>query len=268
MLASRRCHFQPVFLTTCLMAGLASTNAALAEEDSILDLTVGGGVGYEPDYEGSDDYELGLFPYAELSLYDGLVNLSIGGLQGFLPLGDRAFIGVGVSYDGGRDEDENDDLDGLGDIDDTVIGSISGGLLLGPAVVALTFNQDLDSGHEGYTIDLIAETGVEIIEDKAEVTLGVGTTWASENYTEAFFGVSAAQAAASGLDQFDADEGFKSAGVEIGASYALTESLSLGIESSYVRLLGDAADSPLVEDRGSPNQFSAGVFLTFELGLL
>jgi outer membrane scaffolding protein for murein synthesis (MipA/OmpV family) len=252
--------------------GLIIAGPAIAEErveeEIILDLSVGGGVAYAPDYEGSDDYELALIPYAELSLYDGLATLSPGGLEVTAPLGSNIFVGAGLGYDGGRDEGDNDALNGLGDVDGSFIGSISGGLALGPAQLGLTFTHDLGSGHEGYTVDLDANTGFEIIEDKANISLGVGATWASKNYTEAYFGISAAQAAASGLNQFNTSAGLKSSGVRAGAGYALTDYASLQLELGYLRLLGDAADSPIVDQLGSQDQFFTGLVLALRLGLL
>ncbi|MGI9450228.1 MAG: MipA/OmpV family protein [Geminicoccaceae bacterium] len=248
--------------------GSAHAEDTGADEESILELTLGGGLGYEPDYEGSDDYELSLIPHAELSLYGGLASLSIGGLEAALPIGDHVFIGAGLGYDDGRDDDENIALNGLGDVDGTWIGSIGAGLALDPFSLALILNHDLGDSHEGYTVDLEAGYEIELIEDQVKLELGTNTTWASANYNEAYFGISASQAAASGLGQFDADAGFKSAGIGIGAGYALTDYAYLELELGYSRLLGDAADSPIVDDLGDPNQFSAGLILALQFGLL
>ncbi len=264
-----------VLVAIALGSGLAVVSPASAEEaateedEAILNLTLGAGAGYEPDYEGSDDYEVSPFPFVELSAFGGLASLSIGGLQAFLPLTDHAFVGAGVGYDFGRDEDDNDALEGLGDVDGSVFGQLVGGYAFDPLSFALIVSGDIGGkGHDGYTIDVQAGYEVELIEDKAGLSFGTGLTWASANYTEAFFGVSAAQAAASGLDRFDTEAGFKSAGVELGASYRLTDSIGLQLELGYSRLLGDAADSPIVADEGSPNQFSTSLVLTVGFDLL
>ncbi|MGI9507582.1 MAG: MipA/OmpV family protein [Geminicoccaceae bacterium] len=271
-------HPLTVLVAIALGSGLAVMSLASAEEaatdedEAILNLTLGAGVGYEPDYEGSDDYEVSPFPFVELNAFGGLASLSIGGLRALLPLTDHAFVGAGVGYDFGRDEDDNDALEGLGDVDGSVFGQLVGGYALDPLSFALIVSGDIGDiggkGHEGYTVDVQAGYEVELIEDKAGLSFGTGLTWASENYTEAFFGVSAAQAAASGLDQFDTEAGFKSAGVELGASYRLTDSVGLQLELGYSRLLGDAADSPIVADEGSPNQFSTSLVLTVGFDLL
>jgi len=43
------------------------------------------------------------------------------------------------------------------------------------------------------------------------------------------------------------------------AMYHLSQNWHLGAGALYSRLLGDAADSPLVADRGSKNQWISGV---------
>ncbi len=280
MFPALKSHPLPSRLFIGLAIGLALSSPSFAEDNSasgpdeveedvsILDVTIGGGAAYSPDYEGSDDYEIDPVPYVELSFFEGLASLSVGGLQVMLPIGDQAFVGAGVGYGGGREEDANDDLEGLGDVDDTIIGNLSGGLKLGPGAFIVSHTQDLGNEYDGYSIDFGVETGLELIEEKAEITLGAGATWGSGGYNETFFGISQAQAAASGLDEFDADEGFKSVGVELGGTYAITDNLLIGFEAGYQRLVGDVADSPIVDDRGSPNQFSIATVLALTFDLL
>jgi outer membrane scaffolding protein for murein synthesis (MipA/OmpV family) len=84
-----------------------------------------------------------------------------------------------------------------------------------------------------------------------------------DDYASTYFSVGAADAAASGLAPFSAKGGMNDLGVSATASYALTERWSLTGFAGYSRLLGDAADSPIVADEGSANQFSAGFGLGF-----
>jgi outer membrane protein len=44
----------------------------------------------------------------------------------------------------------------------------------------------------------------------------------------------------------------------------LTDHVSTFVFGGYDRLAGDAAKSSLVEDRGSPNQGTLGLFLSYE----
>lgn len=91
----------------------------------------------------------------------------------------------------------------------------------------------------------------------------LSTTWADKNYNEAFFGVTAAQSQRSGLRRHQPEGGFKDAGLSLDLDYSLTDHWGINGRVGYKRLLGDAADSPLVENKGSADQFSGGLFLTY-----
>ncbi len=83
------------------------------------------------------------------------------------------------------------------------------------------------------------------------------------------FGISPAAAARSGLAAFDADAGFGSVGMTLAVSYALSPSWTVTLYDTYGRLVGDAAESPIVTTIGSRNQNVLGVSLeyTFDTGL-
>jgi outer membrane protein len=80
---------------------------------------------------------------------------------------------------------------------------------------------------------------------------------------DAYFSVSPAQSAASGLSEYEASAGFKNVSLEIGADYKLTERWTATSKLGYSHLLGDAADSPIT---ASESQFSGGVGLTYTFG--
>jgi outer membrane protein len=122
--------------------------------------------------------------------------------------------------------------------------------------------QDVGGGHEG----LIAEatTGISVpLTEVLTSSLEASATWASEDYMETYFGVSSKQSARSGLPQFDADASFKDVGITLGLNYMINESIGIAGRAQYRRLLGDAADGPIVEDEGSADQFFGGLFLTY-----
>ena len=80
---------------------------------------------------------------------------------------------------------------------------------------------------------------------------------------DTYFGIDAGGAAASGLDEFDADEGFKDVGLALSIELGDGQGLGLTGILSYKRLLGDAEDSPVVADVGDENQIFGGVALTY-----
>mgnify|MGYP001809552189 FL=1 len=101
------------------------------------------------------------------------------------------------------------------------------------------------------------------IGERVRLSLDFSTTLVSDDYAEAYFSVAAPGAAASGLPTYRAEGGLKDVGVGVGGSYAFNGRWSLNGFAGYRRLLGDAADSPIVDGEGSPDQFSAGLGVGF-----
>ncbi|MFN4164453.1 MAG: MipA/OmpV family protein [Ferrovibrio sp.] len=244
----------------------ASQGSAVGEKD--WDIRLGAGALYQPDYEGSDDYEVAPLPLISIS-YRDLVFLRGPSLgvnaftwQGPRPT-DKLQLGPLVRYQMGRDEDDNDDLRGMGDIDS---GAELGAFLnysAGPWSAGVTVFQDVSSAHDGLTAKF-AGGYRHSFGPKLRARAELSTTWASDDYTETFFGVTALQSQRSGMRRFQAEGGIKDVGLTLDLDYSLTQHWGLTGRLGYKRLLGDAADSPLVEDRGSPDQLMTGLFLSYK----
>jgi MipA family protein len=99
--------------------------------------------------------------------------------------------------------------------------------------------------------------------ERALVTFGPRVRFASAKYNRKFFGIDATEAAASGLPQYRAKGGLRALGVVAGAYYPLGERWGLAGSLGYDRLMNAAADSPLIRQRGSRDQLSAGLALTY-----
>ncbi|WP_430436983.1 MipA/OmpV family protein [Oceanibaculum nanhaiense] len=236
-------------------------------EKSDWEVMLGAGGLFQPDYEGSDDYEVTPLPLLMVN-YRDLVFLhgpTLGAnaitLQGPNP-GDKLQIGPLVRYEFGRDQSDNDDLRGLGDIDG---GVEIGGFIsysTGPWSADLTLFRDVSDAHDGLTAELSAGHRLSL-GPKLMLRSEISTTWADDNYTQTFYGVTATQSARSGMQQYTAESGFKDAGITFDLDYRLTENWSVTGRVGYKRMLGDAADSPLVSVRGSEDQFSTGVFVSY-----
>lgn len=230
-------------------------------EDSERKWALGIGVagGYAPDYEGSDDYEFGLGPNITASwnsiFYKGK------SLGANLIKGKNFKAGPILSWTSGRDEDDNSKLDGLGDVDSSIE---AGGFLsyrMKPMRFRLEVRQDINSGHEGALVELSGGTTLPF--DKALVFVSLGTTWASDDYMESFFGIDPGQSAASGLKEYSADAGIKDVNIGLTAGYSITSRWRVGGKLEYKRLVGDTADSPIVDDE---DQFLVGLTLSYHMG--
>lgn len=249
-----------------LFAGLAAPAAA----QETLEGRVGLGAGMAPEYEGADSYKP--IPIVPLSLrYQGFGVQTAGrGLQfDVLPW---RFINFGpvVQYRGGRDDVDDTVVDLLPKIDGTVE---AGGFVemnlpfFAPGQDAWTLfaraTADVADEHNGWLVTPGARYSVPL-GDRWRVNLIAETTYASENYNDTYFSVGPAGSAASGLPVFTADEGWKDATATLSASYLFTEHWGVQGIARYRRLIGGAADSPIVDQRGSKNQFLGGLAVFYK----
>jgi outer membrane protein len=229
-----------------------------AERQWALSLGVVGGVA--PDYEGSDDYEFGFGPNIAFSWRDRIFYKGKS-LGANLLKTKNLKAGPILSWTSGRDEDDNNRLTGLGDVDSSIE---AGGFIayrMKPMRFRMEVRQDVNSGHEGALVELSGGTGLPF--DKPLAFLSLGATWASDDYMENFFGIDAQQSAASGLQEYSAESGFKDVNLNLTAGYSITNHWRLGGKLEYKRLVGDAEDSPIVDDE---NQFLAGITLSYHMG--
>ncbi len=79
---------------------------------------------------------------------------------------------------------------------------------------------------------------------------------ASAKYQRTYFDVDADNAARSGLPRYAGDRGVDEVGLAVGVSYDVSSHWLLIGRVQAARLIGDAADSPIVRLRGSRNQSS------------
>jgi MipA family protein len=113
-------------------------------------------------------------------------------------------------------------------------------------------------GHTGVVADFSADVLVPVWQ-RLTWSGGPRFTLESTQATTPYFSVDAAQSAASGLSVFDAKGGSHSVGAGTQVRYQFDPKWEAHAYVEYDRLLGDAAASPLVMQRGSPNQTSFGL---------
>lgn len=247
--------------------------AAPASDWTLTGVKVGGILVVQPTYEGSDEYEALGFPYLLPEFAGGpgfFSRIDARDLDDirFELLRYNGFIaGPLAGYKFGREEEDGDLLEGLGDIDDSIV---AGGFV-GYRWDWLQF----DASYHHYFGDVdgyLIRFGAAVerpVSERLTLTGRIGATYADENYTQDYFGVTAAQAASSlaavvGLSAFDADAGFKDVFVQTGFKADLDAHWSARGNVRYTRLVGDAADSPVVENE---DQFSGLFGLSYRFGL-
>lgn len=237
-----------------LAAGLLCAPPASAMPESV---TLGAAAIIKPKYEGSNEHEVIPIPiivpkFADTPDDDSAVTqvrkrLNFRGLDDIrirVLGGERFQVGAVTGYITKRDQDDGDLLRGLGDIDGgLVLGAYSGfrlGIFEFDAAILEKFTGD-DAGPE-------YRFGVETtrqVSERVKLGVRVGTTIASEDYMQTYFGVTPAQSRRSrvGLPVYSPDAGVKDVFVQVGTSVDLDDRWLLKGGARYGRLLGEAADS-------------------------
>lgn len=222
--------------------------------------TVGIGGEYRPDFQGSKNWMLIPIPIFSIR--------RAGSMQEFRGPRDSASIaiidfgdlraGAAAKFVAARKSADHSELNGLGDVKAAFE---LGGFVEYYPVDWLRLRSELRQGlggHKGTVADASADFIVPLI-DRLTISAGPRFTWKSTKATAPYFGVDAVQSLASGLPVFDAKGGAYSVGVGGQVTYRINPQWEVHAYVEYEKLLGDAANSPLVTLRGSSNQTTIGL---------
>ncbi|OYY70640.1 MipA/OmpV family protein [Sphingomonas sp. 28-63-12] len=246
-------------------------------------ITIGGGAGLVPSYEGSNDY----------------VVIPVGAVRGRVNGFNFMSRGLQLSADLLREKPTSSidlmagpvaslNLNRTGRIVDPrvrALGKRKVALELGGYVgigktgvitsaydnlaVRVSYVRDVTGVHDSYLLTPSIEYGTPLSR-RVYVGLGVSATLVGDRYAQNYFAVDAAGAARSGLPVFAQPRGgVKNYTGTLLASYALSGDLLHGVQLftiiSYSRLQGDFARSPLTSVAGNPNQVygAVGIGYTF-----
>jgi outer membrane scaffolding protein for murein synthesis (MipA/OmpV family) len=221
-------------------------------------VTLGAGAEVEPIYEGSKRYQA--TPSVVLDVrYKDIAFLSDGeGIGVNLIRGQTYRAGVAVGYDLGRDHHAQHRLTGLGNVGVAPEAKLFAEYFLLPFVYTVDIRKGI-GGHDGVIGDLGVYVPLPAAKDLYVFT-GPSVTFADADYMQAYFGISPAQAARSQFHAFTARGGLDRAGWGITAVYKYSQHWWLEAAGAWQYMLGDAARSPIVEDR---SEFAAGINLLY-----
>ena len=79
------------------------------------------------------------------------------------------------------------------------------------------------------------------------ITPMIGVTWSSSNFNDYYYGISAAESARSGLEEYEADSSVTPYARMV-FDYSFNDHLSIWLEGSVRHLGSEVKDSPMVED--------------------
>ena len=244
-------------LSACCLAGaLMLVPHAFASD---VKTSIGLGVGMAPDYEGSEDYEAVPLPYARVTWGDNGHYLLLNGNNARVNLWSEKWqAGPLLQYRKERDSVDNNRVKQMKDIDSAMEAGAFIAYKSGPWRLGLDAATDISDEHDGYLLTLRGGYTCTHM-DNLKVTTSLSTTFADDDYMETYFQVDSQNVGTSGLTLYNADSGFKDVGVSVVGDYSLNTNWSIMGIASYTRLVGDAEDSPVVDDEGSKNQMFFGV---------
>lgn len=261
--------------------GAPSTADAEAEAPGPADATQerpqGGGHGFfsigpgaVPAFDGAKKYQLVPLMIANAG-WKG-VNLEVRGLGARLDLLGDSRVQIGPVFNFRGDRNSSSDGSGrvklLDDVDSSLevggyVGYRVGGNQYGQGELAfdLTLAKDVNDGHDG----LVGSAQVSYAAYRSQkffLNVDAQTTFVNKKYMRAFFGVTPAEAARSGLSAYRPDGGIRDVGAGLTAGYQFNERWGLIARAGANRYIGDAKDSPIV-DEGSKIQAVGGLALSF-----
>ncbi len=121
-------------------------------------------------------------------------------------------------------------------------------------------------GHHGIvsdeTVDVVVPVGPQWV-----LSGGPRMTLATREANKPYFSIDFNQSVASGLPVYDAGSGIRSIGAGVQARYQWNPQWASHAFIEYTRLVGDVGASPIVMDRGAPDQAMIGFGTTYSFNV-
>ncbi|WP_156254452.1 MipA/OmpV family protein [Sandarakinorhabdus oryzae] len=261
------------FILLLLLAAPATAQTARPPAPRAFTLGIGVAPVYAPVWQGSRDHGLSIFPDLRLNYRDDVFLSIPDGLGWNMVNQDGWKLGPLAKIRFGRRENTGGSpflvtggstaLRGMGNVG--VAGEFGGFAQKSLVGGRLRLRAELRQGTGGHD-GLIADTIIGWSDRKKDASLlwnlALRATWADSDYSNVYFGVTTAQAAATGLPASRTGSGLMSAGV----SASLTRPLgrfgrngAITLFTSYDRLGDVTAESSLIRQRGQRDQLAVGL---------
>lgn len=223
-------------------------------------LTLGGGVDVGPRYSGSDKIRVSAAQVVDYSMANGFFIGTTRGIGYGNNVGNLDYSAA-LSYRTGRkDKDVSSDSISSGSDELRGMGEIKGSAIVVPglgykvtdwlnlqlqAEVPVSERENGEAVHFGLSSPLYTSP-------TNAVTLALTGSWGSDKYMQTYYGVSAAQSAASGFARHDAGAGIYAWSMNLDWTHKLTSRWSVLASAGVTQLTGDAGASPIVHRKTSP----------------
>ncbi len=244
---------------------LSYRNSALLAPDQNWDVRLGFGFENEPTYQGSDRSETEASPYLLAAYRADWGNLYLAGDGlGFSRLFDNNFaINLQLEQEDTREESADNRLIGLGNQDEELELEISGRYFMGPW--SLDTSVAVATGDKGLVWFIGGGYNWRVMNERMLINLRSDLSGSNAKNQQTDFGITAIQSQNSviNLPEYTATGGLKSLGLHLTMDYQINKNWYLFANIDAERLLGDVADSPLVKQIGTKNNFEYGLGLYY-----
>ncbi|HZP76378.1 MAG TPA: MipA/OmpV family protein [Pseudolabrys sp.] len=254
----------------CLGGALLLPVAAAAGDLDVLrpgvdwTVTIGAEGRVMPAFEGSDSYTLRPFPLFDIRRAGTPRRFKSPRDSWTVSFYDTEAFHIGAvgNVRLPRKESASVDLRGLGDVGWGVeLGGFAEYWLSSWWRTRVELRQGV-SGHHGLVSDFSTDLVLPVA-PKLVLSGGPRFSLATGGALSPYYGVSAAQSATSGLPTYSTAGGARSFGLGAQARYEFSAQWASHVYIEYDHLLGSAANSPLVTLRGSRDQVTTGIGLTY-----
>ncbi|MCR9136225.1 MAG: MipA/OmpV family protein [Alphaproteobacteria bacterium] len=249
MFLSTRLRFVPSLCVFLAGFAVAGAQAEDAPKQHNIKLELGGGAKVEPAYEGASRYEVKPSVVVRVkALRFKAINFGYGDDLGFS-------IGPSFGIQSERTAQDDPILSGIPNVDR----SFELGLALSyewEHARVFTNARFGVTGHNGF----VGEVGGDAIwrpDQATTISIGPRLSFADDQYMSTYFSV---PTTALNLPAYNASSGFKSVGIEAALRYDFSDAWAGEVATGWSRLIGDAADSPIVA-AGSVDQFNGKLSL-------
>lgn len=224
---------------------------------------VGLGAGVAPEFEGSDDYE-GVPLIFVNAKWENNMSVSVMAATGRINLMPHPVFraGLAMEYIGERDDVDNAAVDALADVDSSFMVGGFLGFDCNRWNASIELMTDVADGNDGAIARLRGGYGMPV-NQVMNFNIQAFTTWADDDYMESYFTVTSAGSLASGLNTYTAESGIKDIGLNLSLHYMPWQYWGIMGLFSYKKLLGDAEDSPVVDNEGDDGQAVIGAMVTY-----
>jgi outer membrane scaffolding protein for murein synthesis (MipA/OmpV family) len=239
-----------------VLSGMWLSPSSVYADESSYSLSLNAGVA--PRYQGSKEYTVTAGPGFRADFGNGwFIDPTQGGAGYALRFLNGMFASAALSYDPGRSDTNrygrpgSDHLKGMGTVKGSLLGVFTvGGKLIGDTTGSATLEVPITHRERGWSghIDVAAPV-VSWGSDK--ITVSPSLHFGSRKYMQTYFGVTPQQAANSGFAEYSASSGLQAATLTVAWTHTFSRHWAMQTAVGASRLLGNAAKSPIVQNKQS-----------------